>query len=80
MKTILFQNNSIESIDHYINQYEAYFFNLFTDTGIFSEANIRENYVREAKNRRNDIFDRIVQRLSPNSILGRTPENTLFLP
>lgn len=80
MKIILFQDNSIENIDRYIDRYEEYFFNLFTNTGLFNEQNIRENYIREAKNRRDDIFDRIVKRLSPDIVLGRTPENTLFLP
>lgn len=80
MKTVLFQDNCIESVDRYIDRYEEYFFDLFTDTGIFNEETIRENYVREAKNRRDDIFHSIIQRLSPDIVLGRTPENKLFLP
>ncbi len=49
MKIVLFQDNNIEAVDRYINHYEEYFFDLFTDTGIFSEETIRGNYVREAK-------------------------------
>ncbi len=80
MKTILFHERSIQTIDTYIDRYEAYFFDLFTDTGLFNEETIRENYMKEARNRRDDIFERIIARFSPEIVLGRTPENTLFLP
>lgn len=48
------------------------------NTGIFNEATIRENYVREAKNRRDDLLARIMEKLSEPSVLGRTQSDTLL--
>ncbi len=79
MKIILFQDNCLETIDRYIDKYEEYFFNLFTNTGIFNEETIRENYVREAKNRRNSIIDLIIKTLSTDLVFGRTLDNTIFI-
>ena len=78
MKTVRFRSSAIAWVDTYIREYGDYFFGLFTNTGIFSEATIRENYVREAKDRRDDLFNKVVERLSIPSVLGRTPSDTLL--
>lgn len=78
MKTVRFRNSAVAGVDAYIYGYADYFFDLFTNTGIFSEATIQENYVREARGRRDDLFEKIVERLSGTSVLGRTPSDTLL--
>lgn len=78
MKTVRFRDSAVAGVDAYIYGYADYFFDLFTNTGIFSEATIRESYVREAKSRRDDLFEKIVERLSGTSVLGRTSSDTLL--
>lgn len=78
MKTVRFRDSAVAGVDSYIHGYADYFFDLFTNTGIFSESTIRENYVREARGRRDDLFEKIVERLSGASVLGRTPSDTLL--
>lgn len=80
MKKILLHDSVIIAVDTYIRNYSAYFLGLYTDTGIFSEAQILEYYEKEAKNREAELYNLIKTRFSPDIVLGRTMSNTLLLP
>jgi hypothetical protein len=79
MRKVLFSEDVIASIDRYIFQYKRYFRELYSDTGIFAEEDILEQYEKEAKARHREIFARIIERLEIDVVYGRTPENILVL-
>ncbi len=80
MKKVFLHREVIASIDTYISSYLDYYVSLYSDTGIFSEEIIIEQYQKEARERYREIRSRITEYFSPDIILGRTPDNTLFLP
>ncbi len=80
MKKILLHDSVISAVDTYIRNYSTYFLGLYTDTGIFSEAQILEYYEKEAQNREEELYNLIKTRFSPDVVLGRTMSNTLLLP
>ncbi len=80
MKKVFLHREVITSIDIYISSYLDYYVSLYSDTGIFSEEIIIEQYQKEARERYREIRSRITEYFSPDIILGRTPDNTLFLP
>jgi hypothetical protein len=79
MRKVIFSEDVIASIDRYIFQYKQYFRDLYSDTGIFSEETILEQYEKEAKARHREIFARIVDRLGEDTVYGRTPDNVLLI-
>ncbi len=79
MRKIEYTTNPINAIDTYTIQYREYYEDLYSDTGIYGEHQIIENYLQSAIDRQAEIYDLIEQRLSPDIALGRTLENTLFL-
>ena len=79
MRKIEYTTNPINAIDTYTIQYREYYEDLYADTGIYGERQIVENYLQSAIDRQAEIYDLIEQRLSPDIVLGRTIENTLFL-
>jgi hypothetical protein len=79
MSKIEYTINPINIIDTYTIQYREYYEDLYSDTGIYGERQIIENYLQSAIDRQAEIYDLIEQRLSPDIVLGRTIENTLFL-
>ncbi len=79
MYKIEYTTNPINAIDTYTIQYREYYEDLYSDTGIYGERQIVENYLQSAIDRQVEIYDLIEQRLSPDIVLGRTIENTLFL-
>lgn len=80
MRNIIYSDKVILSVDDYIYWYKKYFYSLYSDTGIFSEQLILDRYEEEAKSRHREIFDCIHTSLSMEVVLGRTSDNTLFLP
>ncbi len=79
MRKIEYTTNPINAINTYTIQYREYYEDLYSDTGIYGERQIVENYLQSAIDRQAEIYDLIEQRLSPDIVLGRTIENTLFL-
>ncbi len=79
MRKILYEEQSASAIRKYIFDYKKYFRDLYTDTGLFSEDILLEKYEQEARMRHREILDRIEERLSPDIVHGRTPQDTLFL-
>jgi hypothetical protein len=79
LKYIEYDAMAVASVEKYIRQYRTYFEELYSDTGIFGEKQIVERYIQESYDRREEIFSRIEERLSPDIVHGHTLENTLFL-
>ncbi|MDP2103288.1 MAG: hypothetical protein Q8K26_00010 [Candidatus Gracilibacteria bacterium] len=68
------------SIKEYSRRYREYFEELYSDTGIWSEEQILDQYRKEALQRRAEIIALLDDRLSVDVVLGRTPQNTaIFL-
>lgn len=80
MRNIVYEETVFLAIEKYIFDYKSYFYSLYSDTGIFSEQLILDRYEEEAKNRHREIIDCIHNNLSRDIVLGRTTDNTLFLP
>jgi hypothetical protein len=59
MWNISLSSESISIVEKYIENYEAYFIDRFSDTGIWSESIMRENYIHEAENLRNNLYHHI---------------------
>lgn len=79
MRKIQYTTNPINAIDMYTIHYREYYENLYSDTGIYWERQIIENYFQGAIDRQVEIYDLIEERLSPDIVLWRTSENSLFI-
>ncbi len=51
---------SAETIHTYVAQYQEYFLGRFSDTGIYGEDIIRQNYINDATTLRNNLYDHIL--------------------
>ena len=80
MKQVILSPKSLSVISEYIANYERYFFDLYSNTGIWWESLILDNYNTEAKDRHNEILQLLNRRLCSEDILGRTLVNSLLLP
>jgi hypothetical protein len=56
MWTVVFTEDSLKILDTYIEEYQDYFLNRYSDTGIWSEYTIRENYKKEAQSLYDAIY------------------------
>lgn len=65
-----------DKIDRYIHAYEFFFEKLYEDTGIWSEDQIRENYRKQARERKEKVLGKLQFVFSQEIILGRTSETT----
>ncbi len=80
MRSVIYSDKAILSVDDYIYWYKKYFRALYSDTGIFSEQLILDRYEQEARARHREILKCIHDHLSEEIVFGRTLENTLLLP
>ena len=71
---VVLSSTARDQIDRYIHAYAIFFDKLYEDTGIWSENQIREHYVRQAVERKEKILDKIQNAFSPDKILGRVSE------
>ncbi len=69
MKKIIFSKKAKNTIQKYIDDYFEYHKKLYSDTGIFTEYMIIENYRKEARLRYENIMLRIVNFLE-NEIIS----------
>ncbi len=79
MYKVEYTTNPINAIDMYTIHYREYYEDLYSDTGVYGERQIIDIYLQNAIDRQTEIYNLIEQRLSPDLVLGRTIENTLFL-
>jgi hypothetical protein len=66
-----FRESAIADISAFIANYEESFFELYSDTGIWSEDIILENVRESAKKLFGDLFDVIENQLASSKVLGR---------
>ena len=79
MRRIEISGKAQFAILSYIAKYRSYYRDLYTNTGIFSEKDIVRQFEKNAREREVELFSLIRDRLSPETILGRSTENTLFM-
>lgn len=66
-----FRESAVADISAFIANYEESFFELYSDTGIWSEDIILENVRESAKRLFRDLFDVIENQLAFSKVLGR---------
>lgn len=79
MRKIQYTKNPINAIDNYLIHYREYYESLYSDTGLYGERQIIDNYLHESIARQSEIYDLIEQKLSPEVVLWRALQNTIFL-
>jgi hypothetical protein len=79
MRRIEISSKAQFAILSYISNYRSYYRDLYTNTGIFSEKDLVQQFEKNAREREVELFALIRERLSPESVLGRSTENTLFM-
>ena len=73
MPKIIFSESADAAIEIFIHQYVDSFVKLYTDTGIWSNKNILENYILGAEGIYREIRGAIIEKLSSEKVLGRKP-------
>lgn len=76
MYKVILSEDTIMIIDKYSLKYREYFEELYSDTGIWAENQILDQYRKESLQRRQEIIYLLADKLSKDTILGRTSENT----
>jgi hypothetical protein len=79
MHNIVLSTQAIDAIATYITSYRTYYSDLYRDSGIWWEDIIIENYFQESLSRKAEILKFLERRLSGETVLWRTPNNTLFI-
>jgi|GEM_PF-1029603 len=77
MRNLYFSQKVFETIDEHVYQYRRYFYDLYSDTGIWSEADILEYYARAAVLRRIEIIHLIKSRLNDQPVMGHSGNQTV---
>ena len=75
MPKVIFENTALEGINQYIERYTLYFEELYSDTGLWWEREIIENYKKEGYARYDAIIDMIESTVS-NDIVSYTQSET----
>lgn len=73
MLEVRFTALAMSQITHYIQLYRDGYWQLYSDTGIWSEKVIRSQYEETAEKLFIDIVNTIQKTLGPQAILGRKP-------
>ncbi len=68
MKKIIFTKKVFRVIDKYIRDYLNYYEEFYRDSWVFNEAQIIENYYKEASDRKENIVDTITSKLQEEII------------
>lgn len=77
MSSIRFTEKAIIDLQVFIRNYEESFLELYSDTGIWSEYEIKSNYIKSATELYERIRDNIIFKLGSKKVLGRK-ENELM--
>jgi len=72
MFLVRFSETAVEEIAAYVDAYRRGYRELFSDTGIWSEKAIIEQYELAAQSLFDSLFLSIKQLLSPETVLGRS--------
>lgn len=68
-KKVIYTERALDSVEAYIMQYRAYFHEIYSDTGIWSEEEILKSYVLEMQNRKGEMFKLMQERFSADEVL-----------
>lgn len=77
MHKIVFWEKFWESLENYIDMYLKYYETIFSDTGIWSQDAIIENYKLDSQKRYTEIVDIIEKKLS-NPIISYQDNSTII--
>ncbi len=77
MLEIRFTQKAIIDIEIFIRNYESFFLQLYSDSGIWSEYAIKDMYSKSANELRENIVGGITQRLDKKKVLGRKEEGLI---
>lgn len=80
MYNIVYLPESLLSIEWYIIAYRDYFLEIYSDTGIWSEKEIKEQYILISDARHEEILTLIEERLPPDAVIGQSAENRVKIP
>ncbi|MDQ7008815.1 MAG: hypothetical protein Q9M94_00815 [Candidatus Gracilibacteria bacterium] len=73
MLNVIIEDSVSLKIDNFLESYSNIFLNRFSDTGIFDEEKIRNNFILSVKNIRNNIFSEIEKEFVQEEIYGYKP-------
>lgn len=71
MIKLRFKEQAIVDLQRFIRNYEEAFFQLYSDTGLWNEGLIIENYRQSAQKLYLTVLKEIEQRLADKKVLGR---------
>ncbi|MEK7664348.1 MAG: hypothetical protein AAB340_02860 [Patescibacteria group bacterium] len=77
MLVVKFKERAIVDLQIFVRNYENSFLELYKDSGIWSEDEIKNIYIKSAEELYRKIRDGIVKRLKDEKVLGRK-ENSLM--
>ena len=80
MYNIVYLPESLLSIERYIIAYRDYFLEIYSDTGIWSETEIKEQYILMSDARHEEILSLIEERLTADSVIGQSHANSVKIP
>ena len=79
MYKIVFSTAVARIVNRYSQKYREYFDEIYSDTGIWSEAQIRKQYEDGAIERRKEIAHLLTEKLSQDPILGRNSDTSAVI-
>ena len=74
MFNVLYTESARTALDTYFDSFKNYYTSLYSDTGIFSENLIQENYIKVADDLFNIIDTYIEKRLCTDEVFGKRPD------
>ena len=77
MLKIRFTEKAIIDVEVFIRNYKESFLRLYGDSGIWSEAAIRNMYVKSADELREEIINGIIGKLNKSKVLGRKEHDAM---
>jgi len=79
MYKVSLTNNSIDYLWDYFDKYRKYFENLYQDSWIWSENQIINSYINEAKNRKIEVLNLIKNTLEEENVLWRKDNYSIII-
>ena len=79
MYKVSLTNNSINYLWDYFDKYRKYFENLYQDSWIWSENQIINSYIDEAKNRKIEVLNLIKNKLEEENVLWRKDNSSVII-
>ncbi len=78
MYKIKFSKQTENIIEKFINNYKNKYLETFTDTWLYYEDLIRENYINNSKRFKKEIFDGIEEKLKENIVWKKEMKKNIY--